>query len=175
RPEETLRTLDGQMRTLAPEMLVIADAERAVAIAGVMGGSDSEVGAETQTIVFESAYFTPQQVRRTSKRLGLKTEASTRFERGTDPRLAVTAMGRACALLELVRAGTARGTLVDRYPLRLEPAVLRLRRDRVSGLLGTTVPDTDIKRILESLGFALREAEHTSTSLGAGGWDVTVP
>jgi len=167
RPEETLRTLDGQMRALTPEMLVIADAERAVAIAGVMGGGDSEVGADTQTIVFESAYFTPQQVRRTSKRLGLKTEASTRFERGTDPRLPVTAMERACALLELARAGTARGTLIDRYPLRLEPAVLRLRRDRINGLLGTTVPDTDIKRILESLGFALREAEH--------GWDVTVP
>ena len=174
RPGETLRTLDGQMRTLAPEMLVIADAERAVAIAGVMGGADSEVGADTQTIVFESAYFTPQQVRRTSKALGLKTEASTRFERGTDPRLPVTAMERACALLELIRAGSARGTLVDRYPLRLEPAVLRLRRDRISGLLGTTVPDADIRRVLESLGFALRDAE-PSTSLGAGGWDVTVP
>jgi phenylalanyl-tRNA synthetase beta chain len=172
---ETLRTLDGQMRTLTPEMLVIADAERAVAIAGVMGGADSEVTVDTRTIVFESAYFTPQQVRRTSKALGLKTEASTRFERGTDPRLPVTAMERACALLELVRAGTARGTVVDRYPLRLEPAVLRLRRDRISGLLGTTVPDTDIKRILESLGFALREPDHTSSSLGTGGWDVTVP
>jgi phenylalanyl-tRNA synthetase beta chain len=167
RPEETLRTLDGQVRTLTPEMLVIADAERAVAVAGVMGGADSEVSAETQTIVFESAYFTPQQVRRTSKALGLKTEASTRFERGTDPRLPVTAMERACALLELTRAGTARGTLIDRYPLRLEPAVLRLRRDRISRLLGTTVPDADIKRILESLGFALREADT--------GWDVTVP
>ena len=167
RPGETLRTLDGQMRTLTPEMLVIADAERAVAIAGVMGGADSEVSEETQTIVFESAYFTPQQVRRTSKALGLKTEASTRFERGTDPRLPVTAMERACALLELVRAGAARGTLIDRYPLRLEPAVLRLRRARITGLLGTAVPDTDIKRILESLGFALRETET--------GWDVTVP
>jgi len=166
-PGETLRSLDGQMRTLTPEMLVIADAERPVAIAGVMGGADSEVTAETQTIVLESAYFTPQQVRRTSKTIGLKTEASIRFERGTDPRLPVTAMERACALLELIHAGTARGTLVDRYPLRLEPAVLRLRRDRVSGLLGTTVSDVDIKRILESLGFALREAE--------SGWDVTVP
>jgi phenylalanyl-tRNA synthetase beta chain len=74
RAGETLRTLDGQMRTLTPEMLVIADAERAVAVAGVMGGADSEVNAETQIIVFESAYFTPQQVRRTSKALGLKTE-----------------------------------------------------------------------------------------------------
>jgi phenylalanyl-tRNA synthetase beta chain len=175
RAGETLRTLDGQMRTLTPEMLVIADAEHAVAVAGVMGGADSEVNAETQIIVFESAYFTPQQVRRTSKALGLKTEASTRFERGTDPRLPVTAMERACALLELIHAGTARGTLVDRYPLRLEPAILRLRRDRISRLLGTTVPDADIKRILESLGFALREAETPSTSLGAGGWDVTVP
>jgi phenylalanyl-tRNA synthetase beta chain len=173
RAGETLRTLDGQMRTLTPEMLVIADAERAIAIAGVMGGADSEVSAETQTIVFESAYFTPQQVRRTSKALGVRTEASTRFERGTDPRLPVTAMERACALLELIRAGTARGTLVDRYPLRLEPAVVRLRRDRISGLLGTTVPDADVRRILESLGFALREAP--STSLGAAGWDITVP
>jgi phenylalanyl-tRNA synthetase beta chain len=164
---ETIRTLDGQMRTLTPEMLVIADAERPVAIAGVMGGADSEVTTETQTIVLESAYFTPQQVRRTSKTIGLKTEASIRFERGTDPRLPVTAMERACALLELTQAGTARGTLVDRYPLRLEPTFLRLRRDRVSGLLGTTVSDTDIKRVLESLGFAMREAE--------SGWDVTVP
>jgi phenylalanyl-tRNA synthetase beta chain len=164
---ETLRTLDGQMRTLSPDMLVIADAERPVAIAGVMGGADSEVSTDTQTIVLESAYFTPQSVRRTSKTLGLKTEASIRFERGTDPRLPVTAMERACALLELVRAGAARGTLVDRYPLRLEPVVLRLRRDRITGLLGIPVPDPDVRRILESLGFALRDAE--------AGWDVTVP
>jgi phenylalanyl-tRNA synthetase beta chain len=166
-PGEMLRTLDGQTRTLTPAMLVIADAERAVAIAGVMGGADSEVTDATKTIVFESAYFTPQQVRRTSKVLGLKTEASTRFERGTDPQLPVIAMERACALLQLIQAGTARGTCVDRYPQRLEPTILRLRRDRISGLLGTTVPDADIRRILESLGFALREAET--------GWDVTVP
>src|SRR5262245_53654511 len=166
-PGETLRTLDGQMRSLTPDMLVIADAERPVAIAGVMGGADSEVSGETQTIVLESAYFTAQSVRRTSKALRLKTEASIRFERGTDPRLPVTAMERACALLELTRAGTARGTILDRYPLRLEPAVLRLRRDRVTGLLGTAVPDQDVKRILEGLGFAIRD---TGT-----GWDVTVP
>jgi phenylalanyl-tRNA synthetase beta chain len=164
---ETLRTLDGQMRTLTPDMLVIADAERPVAIAGVMGGADSEVTDGTQTIVLESAYFTPGSVRRTSKALRLKTEASIRFERGTDPRLPVTAMERACALLELTRAGAARGTIIDRYPLRLEPTVQRLRRRKIAGLLGTTVPDADIRRILESLGFALREAED--------GWDITVP
>ena len=117
-PDETLRTLDGQMRTLKPDMLVIADAERPVAIAGVMGGAESEVSGDTQTIVLESAYFAPLSVRRTSKALGLKTEASIRFERGTEPRLPVTAMERACALLDLTGAGAARGTIVDRYPLR---------------------------------------------------------
>ena len=166
-PDETLRTLDGQMRTLKPDMLVIADAERPVAIAGVMGGAESEVSGDTQTIVLESAYFAPLSVRRTSKALGLKTEASIRFERGTDPRLPVTAMERACALLDLTGAGAARGTIVDRYPLRVEPVVLRLRRGRVAGLLGVSVPDVDIRRILESLGFAVRDAE--------SGWDITVP
>jgi phenylalanyl-tRNA synthetase beta chain len=174
-PGETITTLDGQTRKLSPDMLVIADAERPVAVAGVMGGADSEVTETTRTIVLESAYFAPQSVRRTSKVLGLKTEASIRFERGTDPRLPVTAMERACALLELTGAGKARGTIVDRYPQRVDPTVLRLRRDRIAGLLGTSVPDPDVKRILESLGFALRDTDGPSSSLGTGGWDVTVP
>ncbi|MBI4263815.1 MAG: phenylalanine--tRNA ligase subunit beta [Acidobacteria bacterium] len=172
---ETLRTLDGQMRTLSPDMLVIADAERATAIAGVMGGADSEVTEETKAIVLESAYFHPLSVRRTSKALGLKTEASIRFERGADPRLPVTAMERAAALLELIGAGRARGTVVDRYPSRAEPTMLRLRRDKIEGLLGAAVPDADVKAILEGLGFALRDAAGPSAGLGAGGWDVTVP
>ena len=164
---ETLRTLDGQMRTLSAEMLVIADAERAAAVAGVMGGADSEVTTGTTAIVLESAYFSPLSVRRTSKKLGLKTEASMRFERGADPRLPVTAMERAAALLEVIGAGRSRGTVVDRYPLRAEPTVIRLRRTRIAGLLGAQVPDADVKRILDSLGFALRE--HPD------GWEVTVP
>jgi phenylalanyl-tRNA synthetase beta chain len=167
RPGETIRTLDGQVRTLSPEMLVIADAERPAAVAGVMGGADSEVSAKTRAIVLESAYFNALSVRRTSKALGLKTEASIRFERGADPRLPVTAMERAAALLESIGAGRARGTVVDRYPARVEPAVLRLRRDRIARLLGAAIPDADVRRILESLGFAMRDA--------AGGWDVTVP
>jgi phenylalanyl-tRNA synthetase beta chain len=167
RPGETLTTLDGKRRDLSPDMLVIADAERAVAVAGVMGGADSEVTGETKAIVLESAYFAPLSVRRTSKALGLKTEASLRFERGTDPRLPVTAMERACALLEMVGAGTARGTVVDRYPVRVEPTVLKLRRHRIAGLLGVAIPDSDVRRVLEALGFALRDGE--------AGWDVTVP
>src|SRR5687768_803785 len=92
KPGETLKTLDGQPRKLSPEMLVIADARRPVAVAGVMGGADSEVTGTTTTIVLESAYFNPLSVRRTSKKLGLKTEASMRFERGADPALPVLAM-----------------------------------------------------------------------------------
>ncbi len=167
RPGEVLLTLDGKQRELSPEMLVIADAERAVAVAGVMGGGDSEVTAETKTIVFESAHFNALSVRRTSKALGLKTEASMRFERGTDPRLPLTAMERACALLEMIGAGTARGTVVDRYPVRIEPTVLRLRRERIAGLLGVSIPDPEVRRVLEALGFALRDADT--------GWDITVP
>jgi phenylalanyl-tRNA synthetase beta chain len=167
RPGEVLQTLDGKRRELSPEMLVIADAEHAVAVAGVMGGADSEVTDATTTIVFESAYFDALSVRRTSKALGLKTEASMRFERGSDPRLPVTAMERACALLEMTGAGTARGTVIDRYPARVEPTIVRLRRARIAGLLGVAIPDADVRRVLEALGFALREAE--------GGWDITVP
>ena len=168
RAGESIRTLDGQVRELAGDMLVIADGERPVAIAGVMGGADSEVTGGSTVIVLESAYFNPLSVRRTSRKLALKTEASMRFERGLDPRLPVTAMERACALLETVGAGRARGTLVDRYPTRVEPRALRLRRDKIAGLLGAPVPDADVKRILESLGFTLRDGTD-------GGWDVNIP
>jgi len=164
---EVITTLDGQSRPLSADMLVIADARRPVAIAGVMGGADSEVTARTRVIVFESAYFNPLSVRRTSRALGLKTEASMRFERGADPWLPVIAMDRACALLESTGAGHARGTVVDRYPVTLAAATLRLRRARIAGLLGVAIPDADVRRILDSLGFGLTDE--------ASGWTVTVP
>jgi phenylalanyl-tRNA synthetase beta chain len=167
RPGETLRTLDGQRRTLSPDMLVIADAARPAAVAGVMGGADAEVTATTKTIVLESAYFNPLSVRRTSKKLGLKTEASMRFERGADPALPAEAMDRAIALIEMVGAGRARGRVLDRYPKRLKPALVRLRRAKIAGLLGAAVPDRDVRRILERLGFTLEPA--------ADGWRVVVP
>jgi phenylalanyl-tRNA synthetase beta chain len=166
-PGETLRTLDGQMRQLTPEMLIIADADRPIGIGGVMGGADSEVASKTKTIVLEAAYFNPLSVRRTSRKLGLKTEASIRFERGGDPNLQSAAIERACALVEMTGAGTARGTLVDRYPVRVEPASRRLRRRKIAGLLGAEIPDADVRRILESLGFGLQDVQD--------GWDVTVP
>jgi len=176
---ESIKTLDGQRRDLSADMLVIADATRPAAIAGVMGGADSEVAEGTNVIVLESAYFNPLSVRRTSRKLALKTEASIRFERGADPQLAVAAMERACALLEMVGAGRARGTVVDRYPARIEPRTLRLRRAKIAGLLGAAVPDAEVGRILESLGFTLRPSTSRgdAASLGASaeGWEVTVP
>ena len=166
-PGERIRTLDGQSRDLSPEMLVIADAKRASAIAGVMGGADSEVTNTTKTIVLESAYFDPRSVRRTSKKLGLRSEASMRFERGADPGLPATAMARALALLETIDAGRGRGALVDCYPNLRNPLRLRLRRARIAGLLGAALPDADVRRILDGLGFTLHDV--------ADGWDVEVP
>jgi phenylalanyl-tRNA synthetase beta chain len=167
RPGETIRTLDGVDRKLEPEMLVIADRDRAQAVAGVMGGAASEVSDTTTTVVFESAYFKAASVRRTSKRLGLKTEASTRFERGADIGVQVIAIQRAVALMEQIKAGRPSGAIVDVYPQQREPARIHLRRDRLARLLGVGVPDADVDRILRALGLGV--------SAAADGWDVTAP
>src|SRR5262245_31800722 len=132
KPGETIRTLDDVDRKLEPEMLVIADRDRAQAVAGVMGGAASEVSASTKTVVFESAYFTPASVRRTSKRLNLKTEASIRFERGADTSAQAMAIQRAVALMERIGAGRASGPIVDAYPRPGERRQLSLRRDRLA-------------------------------------------
>ena len=127
---ERLRTLDGVERTLDPDMLVIADAQRASALGGVMGGGDSEISSQTTMIALESAYFLPASVRRTSKRLGLKTEASTRFERGADINGPPVGVARAAALFDKLGAGKPRGPLIDRYPVQRSPARLYLRAAR---------------------------------------------
>jgi phenylalanyl-tRNA synthetase beta chain len=167
KPGETLRTLDGQERPLAPDMLVIADAHRAQAIAGVMGGAASEVSGTTRTIVLESACFEPRSVRATSKRLGLKTEASARFERGADIGAPVTGLARACALLEQIGAGRSRGPFVDVHPAPQPPRELALRRARLARLLGVSVADEEAARILTALGFVLAP--------NPDGWTVRVP
>jgi phenylalanyl-tRNA synthetase beta chain len=164
---EPITTLDGESRTLDMEMLAIADAVRAQAIGGVMGGRASEVVAGTTAIVLESACFAPQSVRRTSKKLGLKTEASLRFERGSDIGTTVLGLKRAAALLEIVGAGAARGVAIDRYPSPVEPRRVHLRRERIGKLLGVRVPDAEIERKLPALGFSLANA--------GDGWLVTVP
>jgi phenylalanyl-tRNA synthetase beta chain len=165
---ERLTTLDGKSRTLTADMLVIADAARATGIGGVMGGADSEVRDATTRIVFESAWFKPQSVRATARRLGLRTEASTRFERGADPTAQATATARACALLEIIGAGTAAGTLVDAEPRPHQPRTLPLTHAHVEGLLGMPVPAGEVTRLLASLGF-------TATPAAPLAWQVIVP
>ena len=167
RAGESITALDGLLRQFDTGMLVIADAKRPQAIAGVMGGQASEVGPSTRTIVLESACFEPRSVRRTSKKLALKTEASARFERGTDIETPVLGLRRAAALLRLLGAGQARGVAIDRYPVRQSPRTVALRRDRIARLFGKPVDDGEIERRLPALGFRCRET--------AEGWEVTVP
>src|SRR5438093_12011477 len=136
KPGETIRTLDDVERKLDPDMLVIADCDRAQAIAGVMGGAASEVSASSTVIVLESAYFKPSSVRRTSKRLGLKTEASARFERGADIGAQVRAIERAAALIAQIGAGRIAVPVGDCYPQPRGPVRIVLRRTRLGQLLG---------------------------------------
>ena len=167
RKGERITTLDGTDRELEPDMLVIADIERPQAIAGVMGGAASEVTSTTTTIAIESACFEPKSIRLTSKRLGMKTEASARFERGADVNAPVAGIERAVALLEQIGAGRARGGVIDRYPSPPKARVLSLRHARIARILGQEVTPPDVERILTGLGFAVQQA--------AGGWNVTIP
>jgi phenylalanyl-tRNA synthetase beta chain len=164
---EGITTIDNVKRTLDADMLVIADRSAPQAVAGVMGGAASEVSASTRTVVFESAYFKPASIRRTSRRLGLKTEASARFERGADINMPVTALHRALALLHLIGAGESPGMLVDRYPERRGPLTLHLRRARLALVLGMRVPDREVERILRALGLTVTPAPD--------GWSVIAP
>jgi phenylalanyl-tRNA synthetase beta chain len=166
-PGEIITTLDDVERKLEPDMLVIADRDRGQAVGGVMGGAASEVSATTTRVAFESAYFKPASVRRTSKRLGLKTEASSRFERGADIGGQVVALQRAIALMERIGAGRAVDAIIDVYPQPREARRLHLRRARLARLLGATVPDAEVVRILRGLGLEAAAA--------GDGWDVVAP
>ena len=171
RPGETVRTLDGADRTLDPEMLAIADAERPQAVAGIMGGAASEVGAATRTILLEAAWFDPISVRRTSRRLGLATDASYRFERGADVAAPPAAIRRARQLLADIGAGRPRGALADRFPAPPEPIEVRLRHSRIGRVLGQTIDEGFVAPALTRLGF------EPAPAAGDGGavWRVRVP
>ncbi len=172
RAGEAVRTLDGEERTLRDDMLVIADAELAQAVAGVMGGADSEVTAGTTRVALESAWFDPISVRRTSRRLALSTDASYRFERGADIDAPVLAMRRAHALLTEIGAGSPRGGIVDRYPTPRAPVTVGLRHARVRRVLGIDVARDFIPTILERLGFGV---EPGPDEAGGATWRVTPP
>jgi phenylalanyl-tRNA synthetase beta chain len=170
---ESMTTLDGKKRTLTGDMLVIADAECAEDIGGVMGGASSEISSATKRVAFEAAYFAPSQIRSTSKKLGLKTEASSRFERGADRTAPPRAMARALQLLEQIGAGRFTGDATDNYPTPYQPKAMRLESARIPGLLGMHVPDDAVARILTSLGFEI--AKTYDVGAKADGWDVVPP
>jgi phenylalanyl-tRNA synthetase beta chain len=174
RPGERIKTLDGQTRALDAEMLVIADKDRPQAIGGVMGGAESEVSASTRTIVLESAYFAPGSIRRTSKKLGLSTEASYRFERGADFAAASEALARTCALLEQIGAGKARDGWIDACAEPKAPVVVRFDLALVRRMLGADVSVDDIRRILTGLGFVIGEASAARWAVSAPSWRVDV-
>ena len=173
KPGEKMTTLDGKPRVLSAEMLVIADAENAEDIGGVMGGANSEIAANTKRVVFEAAYFAPGQIRKTSKALGIKTEASTRFERGMDRTAPPRAITRALQLLEQIGAGQPTGAITDVYPRPHQPKALKLERARIGGLLGMDVPDAEVDRIMTSLGFEIMTTHYAGPQ--AVGWDVVAP
>ncbi len=160
---ETLTTLDGNLRKLNSNMLVIADDTRAVGLAGIMGGENSEIVDDTVDVVFESANFDGTCIRKGALALGMRTEASAKFEKGLDVYNTLPAVDRACELVELLGAGEVVDGVIDVVNHLPEPTVLALRPDKINALLGTNVETEEMLRILKSLQF------------GVDGETITVP
>src|SRR6202046_1208911 len=153
KPGEKIRTLDGAERTLTKEMCVVADAARAVGIGGVMGGAETEISFSTRNVLIECAWFDPISIRRTSKALGLRSEASYRFERGADPAMAERASQPPPRLIQQVAGGELLAGVVDVYPHRAPEQKIELSRQELLRVMGADVPDRDIEAILSALGF----------------------
>lgn len=149
--DEKFVTLDGNERDLDPSMLVIADGKRPVAVAGVMGGENSEVMDDSNTIVFECANFDGTSIRLTSKKLGLRTEASSKYEKDIDPNLIDTALGRTCNLVELLGAGEVVGGVIDIYPDPVKPHTVEVSPEWINKFLGIDIETSRMKEILKSL------------------------
>jgi phenylalanyl-tRNA synthetase beta chain len=152
---ESMSTLDGTPRELTPDMLVIADETKAIGIAGVMGGENSGITADTCQIVFESANFNGNSVRKTAIALGMRTDASSRFEKGLDPSGTLPAVQRACELVELLGAGEVVDGIIDVVASEFKPVKLRLEPGRINKLLGTDIPESQMKKYLKLLGFSI--------------------
>ncbi len=152
-------TLDGQKREMDDEDLMICDGEKPVAIGGVMGGLYSEVSGDTRDILLESAYFTPQTIRRTRRRLGMSTEASYRFERGVDPSGTVRAADLAAELIRRTAGGAVARGVVDAHPAPVAPRQVPIRVARASSLLGISLDAPRVRESLESLGLPVSEKE----------------
>ena len=151
---ETIRTLDGNDRALTKDMLCICDTEKPVAVAGVMGGANSEIVGDTAMVLFESACFSGPSVRRTATALGMRTDASARFEKGLDAWNTEKAVNRACELIELLGAGEVVDGVIDVIPKPLKKTTVKLEPEKINGLLGTDVSEEQMRKILTDLGFA---------------------
>ena len=173
-PGEKLKTLDGVERTLTGDMLVIADAEKPVAPAGIMGGEESEISAQTTDVLIESAYFDPQSVRQTARQLGMDTEASRRFERGADCEGVLRAQQRCVELISELAGGVATEDAIDVYPQPLSERVVNLRPARVTELTSLTVEPKEIVRILSGLGFEEKEQVDGRLSFKVPSWRIDV-
>lgn len=150
-PGETLKTLDDKVRVLDETMLLITDDEKPLGIAGIMGGEAGEVREQTTDILIEVANFNKSSIRETSKRLGLRTEASSRFEKGIDPNAVETVLNRVCHLIEQLDAGTVIQGMIDVYPKPVEAITVKARIDRINNLIGIQLTGEEMKNLLNRL------------------------
>ena len=162
--KEVFMTLDNQERHLESDMLVIADGKKPVAIAGVMGGANSEIKDDTTTVVFESAMFLGSSVRITAKKLGMRTDSSARFEKGLDSENTIGALERACELVQLLGAGEIVGGMIDVYPVKKEIATVAFEPEKMNRFLGINLSEQEMIRILESLNFEVKDGVITVPS-----------
>ena len=153
RAGETITTLDGGERKLTESMLCICDVEKPVAVAGVMGGANSEIVGDTAMVLFESANFSGPSIRRTATALGMRTDSSSRFEKGLDIRNTEKALERACELVELLGAGEVVPGVIDAVAGEMKTATVKFEPDRINALLGTDISPETMKKILRDLGF----------------------
>ena len=155
REGETIQTLDGNQRKLTPSMLCICDENKPVCVAGVMGGANSEIVGDTAMVLFESANFNGTSIHRTAAALNMRTDASSRYEKGLDPMNTLKAVERACELVELLGAGEVVDGVMDVIAKDSNPVTVKLEPEKVNGLLGTDVSREEMVRILESLDFTV--------------------
>ncbi len=160
--EKEFVTLDSKLRKLPKGTLMICDAKREVAVAGVMGGENSEINPSTKNILIESAYFNPSSIRRTAKALQLSTDSSYRFERGTDPSITKYAAERAAQLIAEISGGEVAEGIIDVYPKIIERKEIILRYQRVTKILGYEISNGKIHQILSRLGIALKDLDENS-------------
>ena len=155
--QEKFMTLDDQERSLESDMLVIADGKKPVGIAGVMGGANSEITDGTTTVVFESAMFLGSSIRTTAKKLGMRTDASSRFEKGLDVENTIPALERACELVNLLGAGDVVSGIIDVYPVKKQTATVPFEPERINRFLGIHLSADEMVKILESLHFTVKD------------------